>query len=354
MGLSVVGEYQVLGRCQDIDGAEVYAARKGANSKAPIFCLHHFPKVSPAAEKQLRAMTEKTRGLDDPILVAPRDIVRTDDGLFVVTDFVAGETLEAIIKSHPGAIPKLLAVVISRDLARSVEKLRQRSAGLLLGEISSAHVLVTYDKGQVKLIAAGAALARGRSTTTSASSIGAVLSELLAARQARGRPVSSPNLTGDLDRIVSGAITAYNSDVSGFGTQLEAYLQSRMIPVNKAVPDLSKLIHQHFSHKAKAMHSLVERWRQRSAIRRSSSISAHPLAEPNIAILEPVEIVRTEDITKNPIPKKRPTGWPRMRLAFLLLLLSLTCATAALKLLNDEGCSKAIRQALRARQIGTP
>src|SRR5688572_8714062 len=98
--LSVAGDYHILGRCNDIDGVQVYAARRTTDKTSEqLFSLHHFPFVNPSAEVELRALAEKTRVLDDPILVAPREIVRSPDGVFVVTDFIAGETIEHIVKS---------------------------------------------------------------------------------------------------------------------------------------------------------------------------------------------------------------------------------------------------------------
>jgi hypothetical protein len=370
--LSVVGDYQVLGRCNDIDGAQVHAACKTSDPKAQLVSLHHFPIVSRSGEQQLRQLADKTRELDDPILIAPREILRSQDGLFVVTDFVAGETIEQIVKSHRSAISKVLAVAIARDVARAVERLRKRTSGVMFGDVTSAQVLVSYETGQLKLIVVGAALVRGRSVAPSTINIGEVLLEMLGGKKSQAGPAAA-NVTADLDRIVTGAITS-GSGIREVGEELHAYLETRTISQDRSA-DLKKLIQQHFSHKAVAMQSLIERWRSQGASprapsvppraasvpprraasvppraasvppRRSSSVRAPveerrpeaALAEPEIAILEPVELVHTEDISTNGLRSKHRIRWPRMRLAFFMLLLSLSCATAALVMMNGEG-----------------
>ena len=359
--LTTAGDYHIFGRCNDIDGVQVQAARKRDDMKGErLFSLHHFPFMNPTSEQELRGLAERTRNFDDPIMTLPREIVRTEDGVFVVTDFVAGESLEHIVKSHRGAIPKLLAIAIVRDLARAVERARDATGRAMVGDVTSSHAIINYENGELKLTSIGIPLIRGRAIVPATKCLAGILYELLAGKRFEGD--APPRAGAELDRIVMNGIVYPSEETQVFAEDLQSYLSSRTTGIDRGA-ELGKLMRQHFSHKSTAMRALVQRWRAQSVPpHRSRSITPIPLTRPSssrpvrersleaalaepisrveeIVILDPEELLPTDDLSNSSLREKRRAGWPKIRLAFFMFLLSLACATVALVLMNGEGDS---------------
>jgi hypothetical protein len=369
--LSVVGDYHILGRCNDLDGVQVHAARRiDDKSGERLFSLHCFPFITTAAEHELRSLAERTHPLEDPIIVAPREIVRTPDGLFVVTDFVAGETLEHVVKNNHAAISKLLAVALVRDLARAIDRARERTGRSVLGDVTSSQILVGYESGELKIVSVGAPLIRGRAIVPSTKCLAYILWELLVGRKPQGE--QPPKAGAELDRLVMNAINFPSDETALLADDLQGWLSSRTTGIDRGA-EMAKLIRQHFSHKATAMRALVQRWRSQTAPPRATSIppraaslppttragSLPPvprrssgitrpiqersleaaLAEPmplEIVILDPEEMVPTDDLSSGALRQPERRGWPRLRSAALLLVLALACAGAALMITQGE------------------
>jgi hypothetical protein len=208
-------------------------------------------------------------------------------------------------------------------------------------------------------VAIGTPLLRGRAIVPSTKCLGAVLWELLAGKKPQGD--LPPKAGAELDRIVMNAINYPSDETALLADDLQSWLSSRTTGIDRSA-DLAKVMRQHFSHKATAMRALVQRWRSQSLPRspsipprtitpiplsRKSSGIARPiqersleaaLAEPmqmDIVILDPEEMVATDDISNSGLRRSKRSGWPKLRLAFLLLLLAFACANAALALMHD-------------------
>src|SRR5688500_4156612 len=230
--LTVAGDYHILGRCNDVDGVQVLAARKAADTKGEqLFSLHHFSFVNPSAEQELRGLTERTRNFSDPIMSPPREIVQTEEGVFVVTDFVAGETIEHIVKSNRTVIPKLLAIAIVRDLARAVDRAHQATGRMILGDINSSHVVIAYETGELRLVSIGTPLVRGRAIVPATKCLGGVLYELLAGKRFEGD--APPKAGAELDRIVMNAIVYPSDDTLPLAEELQQYLSARTTGIDR-------------------------------------------------------------------------------------------------------------------------
>jgi hypothetical protein len=346
--LSVAGDYRLLGRLNDIDGIQVFAARK--NTGEELYSVQHFPVMSPVAEQELRGLMQRTRTLDDPIVALPVELVRTEEGFFIVSDFVSGESIEQIVKNSRVGFNKLIAVAIARDLALCLARARERT-GRSLGDVTSGQVIVCFETGDLKLVGIGASLLRSRSPITATKAVGLILYEMLAGRKL-DREMTPPKAGSDLDRIVMNAIAnSMDDDLNALAEELKRYLHSRTTGIDRSA-ELAKLVRTHFSHKAAAMRALATRWRSQSnpGIQRRPTSGIRPvvekrtleaaLSEPidDIVILDAEEIAPTDDLSS--INFKRPSStWPQARAAFLLLLLMLSFATSVLVLLNGEGDS---------------
>ncbi len=351
--LSIAGDYQILGRCNDLDGVQLFAARRLTDADH-LFALHHFPRATPSAEQELRAMAARSRTLDDPILVMPREVVRTEDGIFVVTDFFGGESLEQIVKNHRAAIPKLLAICIARDLARALDRARERTGRGMVGDLSSGQIVVSYESGELKAVSIGVSLLQGRAPMPATRAIGLILWEMLVGRKPSGE-LTPPKAGTDLDRIVMRAIDQRpTDDLVLLAEDLNDYVRSRTTGIDRA-NELAKLMRQCFSHKATAMRALVQRWRSQSVVPRTPSMTTPPprrvsslrpqvvrreaaLSEPlaEIIILPPEELAPTDDLSSIALrPPKR--GWPRMRMAFFMLLLLSALVLTGVVMENGDG-----------------
>ena len=349
--LTTAGDYHILGRCNDIDGVHVHAARRLTSDR--LFALHHFPFASAVAEQEVRMLAERTRGLKDKILVTPEDVVRTKDGLFIVTELVAGETIEHITKNNRALITKLVAVALSRDLARAIDTARDRTGRGIVGDITSSQVVVSYETGDLKVVSIGASLLRGRASANASRAVGLILWEMLTGRKPEGE-ILAPKAGAELDRIVLSAINgAIADDLVGLAEDLQRYLGTRTTGIDRAA-ELRKLIRQYYSHKSAAMRALEQRWKSQSLTprpasippRRASSIRPIPLQEARreaalaeqVVILAPEEAQPTDDLNSSAHTFSRPKrkGWPRMRVIFFALLLMMSFATAMLVLINGD------------------
>lgn len=292
----------------------------------------------------MRAAARALARHDESGLAKIEDVVATDDGLFAVTAFVAGEPLHQIVRASRAPLPKLVATGVVRDLARLLEGARGHAGGRLsFGSLCSDSVLVTYE-GEVVLLDLRMKLnPKAEPPYPEIYALGRLLWELLTGRKMEGSPIPPPRAGSDLDRIVMRAVAASTrdryDDFVVFAEDLNDYLKSRSMRLDPKA-EIRQMVQQHFSHKASAMRALTERWRSQARVTppiRASSFREAALAEPmparSASLVE--EGAPTDDLAPQPLPvPRRRSG---LRLALLLLIFAAAVGAVGLVLANGEG-----------------
>jgi serine/threonine protein kinase len=376
-----IGDYQVLGHSASGRHSEIEAV---ASERLPdaraVYALTTRPKA-PGSERlipQLNAdLVTHLRGLPKSF-VRTYDVFEAQGQVCLVTDFVAGETLAQVLATVGGALPPLTAIAIAIELANAMAEAHGISDGggrpWIHGDLCPSHVLIGYD-GRIRIADFGRALiearlsgdpragqphagyfAPERATTlkevdarSDVYSIGLILYEMLTgepAIQGRDEParleraakpkiprLSSKARVGELLEDLMRRVLAPNkTDRLQSAKQLAdtlTALKSGKLSTWNTRAELERLLQQRFSHRARAMQTLMVRWTQqisggntgdllpapRGQVPRPRSIppkaqEARPFVEP--VILEPIEVAPTDDLSA---PGLLPR--PRTPLSFL-------------------------------------
>lgn len=344
MRASVLGDYQILGRWKDIGGAEVFAARHLDDRKVErILAVHRILDPGRASERSMRAAANALADYEDRWLAKVEDVVKTDAGLFAVTNFVGGEPLAQMLRSSRAALPKLVAVGVVRDLAGKLDDVRSHTEGrLTLGRVHVDSFFSTYD-GDLAVLALAAKLNhKPEAPYAELHALGRLLWELLTGRSLESLPIPPPRAGSDLDRIVMRALASSTrdryDDLVVFAEDLNDYLKSRSIRLEPR-EEIRRMVQQHFAHKAAAMRALCQRWRSQARVppsNRSSSGREAAFSEPLPSRSNSlVEEAPTDDLAPRVLPV--PKRYTRTRLAFLFLLLAASVASAGLVIANGDG-----------------
>ena len=147
------GSYGIL-RPLDVHGTEVHLAvdsRSGtrvALKRIPSSRLGWF-----GARGFLKAC-EAAQALRHENLVAPCDVGKQGNVIYVAFPYVPGVTVEQILHDTPRAVTIELAVHLAREVSRGLAHLEQQKAAVTRPEVTGTRVMVGID-GRVVLLGAG-------------------------------------------------------------------------------------------------------------------------------------------------------------------------------------------------------
>ncbi len=121
--------------------------------------------------KRFRAEARALARLEDPSIVAVFDLLETDLGLFIVMQFVEGETLSDRLKKH-GALPLETALAIVKQVLNALVHAHQ--AGVTHRDLKPANLMLT-SLDTIKITDFGLAKIHADQTFTHSSSTGGTL-----------------------------------------------------------------------------------------------------------------------------------------------------------------------------------
>lgn len=327
-----VGPYQVLRHWASSATGEIYAAKDDRQkSSRKVYALIALDerdsnlRVRDVLKNAVRAGASFTHER----IAKLHDVIEHDGRVFIVTDFVAGETLAALIRAEDKTFSPLLAVSIATELARilhdahSWEDATINAGALLHGDLSPQNIMVTYE-GNLVLLNWGVALNISRARPDRANlrghfgymaperansaqylegssdlySLGMTLYEMLTFTRAnRGNsdgelvanalnpkvapPSSLVKMSRGLELVVLNTISSDRSRRYRTGEELVEAINALRTSRRQnwdTRTELEKLMLRHFQHKARAMRTLMNRWLTGAApAPRTSSLPRAPL-----------------------------------------------------------------------------
>lgn len=158
--MRLLGGYELLGRLAAGARTEVYLARRSSLGFDKLVALKIVQPEDLRAEALARGRAARLLGrFDHPHIVPVLDFGRTDDGLYLVFEYVDGETLAALaarLREREQAIPAAAAAYLGAAIARALDYCREQtphahSQGSLRWSADAKNVIIGYD-GTVKLI----------------------------------------------------------------------------------------------------------------------------------------------------------------------------------------------------------
>lgn len=93
--------------------------------------------------------------LDHPSIVRIVDIIETDEVIYIIEDFIEGETLESLLNDN-GAQPQELVIEWAKQICAALEYLHTRKPPIIYRDMKPANVMLKPD-GNIKIIDFGIA-----------------------------------------------------------------------------------------------------------------------------------------------------------------------------------------------------
>ena len=150
---TTLGAYEILAKIGEGGMGEVYRARDlKLGREVAIKVLPEALSKDPVARERLRREAVAAAGLDHPFVCKVFEIGDTDAHLFIVMEFVAGETLHARLSA--GAVSLSEALSWAVEIAEALETAHARQ--LIHRDLKPANVMVA-SQGHVKVMDFGLA-----------------------------------------------------------------------------------------------------------------------------------------------------------------------------------------------------
>jgi serine/threonine protein kinase len=209
--LEAVGHYKVLGRIGTGTLGDVYRARDTRLGRTVAIKV---PGADLQADRpRLDALAADARAasvLSHPNIAALYEIDDAEGRVFLVFEFVPGESLRRVIAGRPINVRR--AVDLATQIADALAE--AHAADMIHGGLTADTVMVT-PKGNAKILDFGFARwakrppAAGADTAADIRALGALLAEMLTGKQARsGAAPAGPLIPDDLTAIVARALDA--------------------------------------------------------------------------------------------------------------------------------------------------
>jgi serine/threonine-protein kinase len=157
-GALVDNKYEILAKVGEGGMSCVYLARDQRLNKQ--WAIKEVKQTGNRRQDELIAQSFITEAnmmkkLDHPMLPRIVDIVTQDASIFVVMDYVEGQSLEQIVKQH-GPQPQESVIAWGKDLSQALEYLHSCSPPIIYRDMKPANVMLKPD-GTVRIIDFGIA-----------------------------------------------------------------------------------------------------------------------------------------------------------------------------------------------------
>lgn len=309
-----VGPYQILRHWATSSSGEIFGAKdERTRASKKVYALIALDerdsnlRVRDALKNVVRASASFTHER----VAKMHDVIEHEGRVFVVTDFVPGETLAALLRAEDKTLSPYFAVSIAVELARILhdahtwEDATINSGQLLHGDVCPQNVMLTYE-GNIVLINHGLSLTLSRARpdrsnlrghcayfaperalcsqflepNTDLYSLAFVLYEMLTFNRALAgnndhevlasamspkikKPSALIKMTRALENVVLNAGHADRAIRYRTGQEFaDALTELRSNKRDKwdTRLEVEKLMQRHFQHKARAMRTLLSRW----------------------------------------------------------------------------------------------
>jgi serine/threonine protein kinase len=231
-----IGPYQIIREIgQDSIGHSFEAVHEARNKTVTLKYLRAEtvnPKILPRLYSEARILAL----LDHPQIARVFGIVRRDGHLYLVTEFLQGETLETILKNQ-GRLQPAIALALFRQMMAGVAF--AHGLGVMHGDLKPSNVLVTDVDPPVKLLNFALAHVFGSNPVGSRNKD----SRYIAPEQIEGDPPDARSDIYSLGMMLYELIVGKSPfDVYGKSEDSASKAQGQFIPVlpSLIVPDLPK------------------------------------------------------------------------------------------------------------------
>ena len=231
-----IGPYQIIRDIgQDSIGHSFEAVQEAPDKTVTLKYLRpetNTPEILPRLCSEVKILAL----LDHPQIARVFGIVRRDGHLYLVTEFLQGETLETILKNQ-GRLQPAIALAFFRQMIAGVAF--AHGLGVMHGDLKPSNVLVTDADPPVKLLNFALAHVLGSNPVGSRNQE----SRYIAPEQIEGNPPDARSDIYSLGMILYELVVGKRPfDVYGANEGVVSKAQSQFIPVlpSLLVPDLPK------------------------------------------------------------------------------------------------------------------
>lgn len=152
IGKTIDGKYEVLKLIGRGGVYTVYLVRDIRNNKvwAMKACDKTSPNYSPAMRENILTEPYMMQRLNHPSIPKVIDIIENDEALFIVRDYIEGETLETIVRMY-GAQPVEKVLEWSKQMCGVLGYLHSQNPPLIYRDMKPHNVIITAE-GMVKFV----------------------------------------------------------------------------------------------------------------------------------------------------------------------------------------------------------
>lgn len=153
VGKLIVGKYQLLDRLGGLDSSVYLAQRKPHGPKVALKLLTRDQNVPTTLVERFRREAEALARLDHPGIVGIKDSGEDEGRLFLVMEYLEGETLAELVQRE-GPLPPAMAVRIVHTALEALEHIYQ--GGLVHRNLEPGHLMIDQT-GKVRIVDLGLA-----------------------------------------------------------------------------------------------------------------------------------------------------------------------------------------------------
>ncbi len=149
----LIGKYLLLDRLGDLDSSVYLAKRKPNGPRFALKLLHRDPDLRPQLIERFHREAEALARLDHPAIVSIKDSGEDGGRLFLVMEYIDGQSLTELVQRH-GPLPPASAVRVIHAALEALSHIHE--AGLVLRNLQPGHLMIDRDN-KVRLVDLGLA-----------------------------------------------------------------------------------------------------------------------------------------------------------------------------------------------------